>query len=348
MAATLSGCVGSPTVTAQGVTANAPKNIDYDRAADAMFKAGITLSNDDITLIVNPALGRIVWFGRRGGDNLLWVDPLAQEKAAGQSAPAWRNWGGDKVWWGPQALWAGAVGWRWPPDTYIDGTAWRLVSHDQFSVEMESVVSPYIQSRIRRQIILSPDQPHVTLRQQIIRTEASPMPVCVWTVSQILAPDFCLLDIAPTQPNPKQPLALFDSKLPVQPRMMRNGERQYVRVTPADYQTMKIGTLGDWLAAVTGSDVFLQIAPYQSRQCYPELSSMQAYVCPWYVELETLSPMAFPQPQQSISHEVQWWLLLNDGVTKRLVERINAISDQRSVGLGPTGISPEQSEIQPR
>lgn len=69
----------------------------------------------EATAIVSASLGRLIWFGPRGGDNLLYV-PAGGALAIGEAT----LYGGHQFWLGPQERW------RWPPPTIWEAAA---VSH---------------------------------------------------------------------------------------------------------------------------------------------------------------------------------------------------------------------------
>ncbi len=114
----------------RGVATGEPQTIG---AEDAVFSrrlpndASLVLENDAIRAEIVPAwAGRLMFFGRADGPNVLWTQPEAARftiDAGGK--PVWRNVGGEKTWVGSQGR-----GWRafagkesgsvWPPPAWFD------------------------------------------------------------------------------------------------------------------------------------------------------------------------------------------------------------------------------------
>mgnify|MGYP003506235173 FL=1 len=65
---------------------------------DAVF-----LRNNVIECTIQPQIGRMMQLSFVGGENMLWVDPKAEENAPGKFS--WKNYGGLKIWLWPQNDW---------------------------------------------------------------------------------------------------------------------------------------------------------------------------------------------------------------------------------------------------
>ena len=287
----------------------------------------LTLQNNLVQLIVDPRIGRIVYFGRLGGPNLLWIDADAPATAAREKGALaqWMNWGGDKLWWGPQALWVSQIGRRWPPDDAFDGQPWNVLSHDRNQVVIESRESNNVGGRFRRTITLHPAEPIVDFDNVFLRTQTSAIPIQMWSVTQVVTPAQCLLDMLPSAPAGPFPIVAMGPPLNPPPQVLEAGTMHWMQFSPAEQPETKIGTFGNWIAAISG-DAFVQISPYQQDKPYLERSSIQAYKNPKFVEIETVSPLFFPRVGEMVHHSVRWCLLKNADTPAATVQAIGRLS----------------------
>jgi hypothetical protein len=138
----------------------------------------VTLSNDEVQLTVDPALGRITEYGFKGGRNVFWENPKAVEFAP--KFDGWLNWGGDKVWVWPQD------DWNWPPP--IPDLPHEVKKNGNV-IEMISPVVPRYGIRIARRIELSEQGTEVTVKSRFIAAGKMPegVPLGVWSVTQVPA-----------------------------------------------------------------------------------------------------------------------------------------------------------------
>ena len=166
------------------------------QASDADNQAGATpqrLANDAVEVAFDPTSGRITWFGFRGGGNVLWLnEPEAVEREFRKGG--WRNWGGEKIWPGPQALWPYVQGRRWPPDPGFDGSQGVEVSRPS-PLELVATFPPSQAwgVRLERTLRLDPKRPRLTIRNRLIGVAAGRVPVQAWSVTQIPHPRFIRL-----------------------------------------------------------------------------------------------------------------------------------------------------------
>ena len=138
----------------------------------------VTISNDDVQLSVDPALGRITGYGFKGGRNVLWENPKAVEFAP--KFGGWLNWGGDKVWVWPQD------DWNWPPPIPDQPHEVKKTGN---AIEMISPLVPRYNIRIARRIELAERGTEVTVKSRFIAAGKIPdgVPLGVWSVTQVPA-----------------------------------------------------------------------------------------------------------------------------------------------------------------
>jgi len=269
------------------------------RAADSP----VTLANAHIEVGIDPAHGLILGFGRPGQANLLWVNPhpLASTRHAG-----WINYGGDKLWWGPQIDWQAVTGRRFPPDEALD-SAWEVTARGADRLVMRSSVSPWVGVRAEREITLSPDGPGIVIRNRFTRETASRQRLQLWTVCQLPRPRWCWLDSRPAAGEPSW--VNLRPSLDARPFTQVEADIGAVRCTPSPHGVYLIGTRGAWLAAVYDDVIVVhQVEPHPDGD-YAENVSLQLFFGADFVELETLGGLATPGVGQTMTNLVHWRVL---------------------------------------
>lgn len=267
--------------------------------------APVVLANDRVEVGFAPHHGLILGFGPAGGRNLIWLNPhpLASTRLAG-----WSNFGGEKLWWGPQVDWAAVQGRRFPPDEALDGP-WQVVTADATRVVARSGVSPWVGIRAEREIALARDFAGLVVRNRFTRVRPSPHRVQLWTVCMLVPPRWCWLDSQPPPGAP--PFRNLRPELPPGSHVRFEPAIGCVRVTPSPNfaERFLIGTRGTWLAAVY-DDVILvhEVTPYPDG-AYPEDVSLQVFAAPAYVEIETLGGTRNLAVGETVANTVRWHLL---------------------------------------
>ncbi|NBC10113.1 MAG: hypothetical protein GVY24_00060 [Planctomycetes bacterium] len=300
--------------------------------AEATFEDTLVLENEALTLSVAPGVGRIVGLTPAGGKNLMWLTS-AENAAEGEAEDKWVNLGGDKIWPALQAMWGRYLphGGGWPPDPSLDGSAWEVVEHDERRVVIRSPLAPELKVRITRVIELDPTRPRVVIHNTIERVERSIFPVHIWSVSQLDQPRYALLGVEqrwPQGPQGHELHAIWGSQAK---------DQASANVTPlADHNAIrwdfdhegggKVGTLGTWCAAVFDDWAVVHQTAFDPAGSYPDASNIQTYTHGQYIELETLSPQAHPQPGETIDNTVVWTLIpVQDRDDAALVEAIEQL-----------------------
>ena len=281
----------------------------------------IVLTNGIVTLGISPSVGRIVSFAKVGGGDLLWRNLDSKINKQKRDSSQWVNYGGDKIWPTLQPFWPRIYGFSkcFLPDQDIDGGKWRVLEQGKTRIVIESPPSARLNVNIRREIILADGKALVTIKNTLKQLSASPFPVCIWTITQVKPPQYCLLDIAKKRPEAKRFVDFYNIKAKAKAQMLR-GET-ILKVFPKSKIKTKVGTFGRWIAAVYQDCIFRQSTDYDSSGCYPDNASMECYwnnkaVNPdqqlWssnYVELELLGKTVHLQPGEQISNVVQWEII---------------------------------------
>lgn len=299
-----------------------------------VFEDQIMLQNGHVHVAVSPRAGRIVAFGPAGGRNLLWINTPPGDTPYQRDGRPYINFGGDKIWPLVQSLWPRAYsGPDWPPEGVLDGQPWELVDHGKHHVVMQSPLSPHLGIRIHREIRLSPVQGRVVIHNRLIQEQPTLYPVTIWSISQVYAPPFSLLDIAPDRPI-EQPWVKLSNTL-ASDRVQVADDRSWVRFDYVAGEGQKIGTLGHWVAGAWEDYVFIQTTHYDPTAAYLDGSSIQVYYDENYLELELLSPSRHLQPGQSLANTVNWWLIPRKNMdAQAIAQRAEALVVQTQVEDG--------------
>jgi hypothetical protein len=316
-----------------GCTASSPSVVRSATSSSAVVPDTVWLENAFARVGVSPSMGRVTWFGLRGGENLLWINPETLETPPDGDPRTWVNYGGDKTWIGPQNSWRYFLphGRQWPPDGHHDGAAWEVAERDARGLTLVSPVSPWPGLQIRRTLALAADAPRLVIDAELTaERDGTPMPAQVWNVTQVRTPSVAVLDRR----------GLLDTPIPwvnmstERPRM--EAEVQ-IRGASVHWEPSfvgggrKFGTLGRWLAARIGDVAFTQSTGFNPEGLYPENTNLQLFAEDRYIELETLSPAARIRAGHPLRHRVVWelralpegeadaaWAALIDGLGARV------------------------------
>ncbi len=263
------------------------------------WKGCAKLTNDVVELIVVPQIGRIMHFGFKGKQNVLWVN----ESLFG-AAPqkGYLNWGGDKVWWAPQA------DWQWPPDAGLDGSAFEM-ELTKTSVRLKSPLGKRHPVRLVREITLAPFGPEARMTNALENRGAAKY-LSVWQVTQIDDPSEVVMPIQSTGKMPSGFNVQIGDKLDSQFHI-RKPDALVLKRSPD--KAFKFGAKGSGeLIAKIGNTGFTSKSETVRKSAYPDGDSAQeVFTSPnpaKYVELEHLSPLIKMEPRQVAIQKVTWRL----------------------------------------
>lgn len=261
----------------------------------------VTFGHDQLTLVLNPALGRIVELRTPTVKNLIWMNPTPEEGKLN----GWVNWGGEKLWWGPQEDWARVTGVRWPVDPAID-LEWSVTDQTAERLALRGRVSEYQGVRAEREIRLLPEVTGFVVQTTLRREVDKPHRIQPWAVAQVRPPEWCWMDCGTSEGAP-----YLDMRPGLDPKPFVHpveGQAGLLRVQ-ACAGVFMIGTGGRWLAAVYPDVVLVQIITSPRRGQYLEGVSLQLFSADPYVELETLGGVETPAVGESTGYDLTWLLL---------------------------------------
>lgn len=279
----------------------------------------VELTNDLVRVVVVPSVGRVMFYGLKGGENLLWENPefagktlVKGEYLREEGKPVWANFGGDKVWPTQQDNFPKVNGIEWPPDPWFDGSPFRAALLPD-GVRLTSQVSDYCGARIRRVIRLDPAGPGLSVTQKMEkvriaqRESVEPLPLTIWSITQVVYPEQVLVPL-----NPESALEKGFHVFPFESRAANNFkvENGTGVFTPHEEYSQKVGADSDhWLGAVIGQMAMAILFTRVEGLEYPDGGlSTEVYTSPDYTELEILSPLTVLQPGESFEWNVRWVL----------------------------------------
>jgi len=255
----------------------------------------VEVKNGAIRLVYVSQIGRIMYFGRSHGPNVLWVN------SAVNPGDNWVNWGGDKLWPAPQSRW------NWPPDHDFDGSRWSVeLTRDGFTTISPVSVKDGI--RFKRTVRMSPTGRGVEITNTLQKLAGEPTELSIWQIAQVDNPEWASL---PRQVRPEMPLgyAPYDRQEFGTNTTIEN-DRVIFRRDPS--KSIKFGSAGKTgrLQAKVGESVFNMQADYRERERYPdEGKAQQIYLSAdplAYAELELVSPLRTYARGDESSFTVRW------------------------------------------
>lgn len=282
----------------------------------------ITISNESVILKCNLKIGRIIWYSHIGSKNLMWINPDISEDIKKQR---WVNHGGDKVWIAPGSSWPINETGKKIPDPSTDGKPWILLSKTNLKIVMQSSVSQKFGVELTRTIELKNDSSEVVISHTLNKKNESIHPTHIWTVSQLIEPEYGLIGIADGQTEPYFK-SLTRRPLPKECVIVdpSNKAARFDNYPPKD---PKVGSLGKWVAAIYPQYIFLQSGPLYINSQYADNANCELYFSNHfkYMELELLSPLTKMKKGQSINFEVHWKLIpKNSNTTQaKVIQLIN-------------------------
>lgn len=278
------------------------KTVSYKGWDDATL-----LTNKIVELIFVPQIGRIMRYGYVGGINLLWNNAALAGKTTDIAAPNadWQNYGGDKLWPAPQAVWG------WPPDPVMDSGTQTVKTLAGNKLQTQGQRSPKHNLRFRREIALDATGTGVTFVNTVFNTGEKEAEWSVWEVAQVDSPDIVIL---PLHKGGKFPTGYYTFKdsAPAEGRLKIMGNE--IRLERDAKNACKIGSdspLG-WLAAEKSGIRFEVSHKAEPKANYPDDGChLEVYTNPdpaAYIEMELLSPLVTLSPGEKYSHTTRWKL----------------------------------------
>lgn len=270
----------------------------------------VEINNNKIKMVIVPSIGRIMYFGFTGGENILWNN----DKFQGQnieyndellSKYFWANYGGDKVWTVEQKDFGKVMNRSWPPDETFDGGKFdfELLKN---GVKIISKVSKYSNTRLIREITTEPGSNKFNISQTVIcEGKNSKVPVTIWNVSQVLPPEKYVVDWNKESKFDGY-LKYFKDKFDTEIKYLDG----CMIINNVVNDTVKIGTDSKkFLSAVWHDKIFTQSFHYEENETYPDDGCpVEVFISTEFIEMELLSHLQKLEKDESLSFDIIWTL----------------------------------------
>lgn len=256
------------------------------------------ISNGRVEAVVVPAIGRVMQLRLAGeAEGAFWENRALDGQLHDAASSDWVNFGGDKCWPAPQALWIEHQGRDWPPP--VDFGARHVTALvNARGVVVKSPVDPGFGIQVERRIELDAVQPIMRITTEYRKLSGSAIRVGIWTITQMKEPErvcFLLPAASKFAAGFVRLMSAEPADLKIDGRLLALGRHQR--------QHVKIGTDGSSLAWL-GRDCVVRIDAEIRPGEYPDGGCVtEVYTCPdplQYVELETLGPLTTMNPGDRI------------------------------------------------
>lgn len=258
-------------------------------------------------VVATDAGPRILRYGPEGGPNVLGEYPNNMvETELGE----WRSLGGHRLWAAPEGLPFSYAPDHEPLEYRFEGELSIHVSRqaDAAGVGKEMVVS------------LDPQNSRVEVLHKLINARDTPLEVAAWALT-VFRGGTGIMPLEPFRSHgeallPSQPIVLWPFSDLTDPRFSLDG--RLVKLTALDEHktSQKVGLVNKrgWSARYHAGTLFVKRFGYQPGEPYPDFgANNELYAEGEYLEVETLGPLKWLAPGESVEHLEQWELI--EGVT---------------------------------
>jgi hypothetical protein len=272
-------------------------SIKIKKEAYGEFGKCLKITNGEVEIVAALEFGiRILHFGVAGGSNVFCLAPDVKVPAGGKQ---WSIYGGHRLWASPEEM----------PKTYFPDDKPVSYEADKESVIIKQPLDEW--ANIEKEITLSVSGRKVKLLHRITNRNGCPVELAAWAIS-VMAPGG--IEIIPFS-APDTGL-LHNRSISVWPYTDMNDSRvkwlkDYIILAHdgAVKGPFKIGisNKSGWAAYVNGQDIFIKRYRHIDGERYPDNNvSYETYTCDYMTEMETLSPLKFLAPGESVEHTEEW------------------------------------------
>ncbi len=263
----------------------------------------IRLANERIEVIATTDVGpRVIHLGVPGGENILGVMPDDAGRAGGDE---WRLYGGHRLWHAPEARPRTYEPDNGPVTGELDGDTLRLVPPLETTTGIQKAI----------ELTLAGDQPQVEVRHVLENRGLWPVELAPWALSVMNLGGVAILPqsdwATPDNLLPNRLVAIWPYSDLRDPRITWGRRYLLLRQDPAVQPPFKVGlnATEGWAAYYRERQLFVKCFDYEPGVQYPDFgSSVEAYTCDRFLELETLGPLVLLEPGEAVEHVEHWFL----------------------------------------
>lgn len=268
------------------------------------FGRAVEISNGKVDLVVTVDLGpRIIRYGFIGENNMFCEsNGLSKPLENGE----WRIRGGHRLWHSPER----------EPRSYMpdnEPVEWQVIEN---GIRVSQKVEPWVQIKKEMEITLSPCSSRVKVLHKLTNKNAWPIELAAWSLS-VMAPGGKQIIPQPGRDSgllPNRVLALWPySKM--NDHRVTWGDRYVVfRQDPETKAPFKMGISNEdgWAAYFNHGNLFIKSYNHEMNGRYPDFGvSYETYTTDFMMEMETLSPLTYLEPDHTLAHIEEWLLIGN-------------------------------------
>ena len=296
------------------------------------FGRCLTLSNGSIEVYVTLDIGpRIIKCNLVGRENLMFNN---DEKDIGRDVSSafgdgeyWYIYGGHRMWVSPECL---------PLSYYPDNhpVAYELTDNGaRFSPEVQKVTG----YKYDWELVLADGKPEIDIIHKLTNASAQPVKGAIWCLSVMDTDGLCII------PQPKEDTGLLANRaLAIWPYADMSDSRVFwgemnigLKQNPAISRKFKLGltnTAGK-LAYINHNQALVKsYVPCHGTAEYPDYGvSSEVFTNMYFLEVESLSPLATLAPGASVTHTEHWTLF--DGVEMPTLDNDSLNRTAEKLGL---------------
>ena len=303
-------CAAAGAEKDEGTAAAVTPGVSVEKVTFQGWTNAWRLSNRACELIVVPQLSRVMYFGLKGGSNLLWVAPSANGQEYAGPGGEWRNLGGDKIWPEPQAVFG------WPPPYFFDNAPSDAEAIAGGVRLKTRAVAPRLGCVCVREFTLDADAARVSIRQCFEKSAGEPLALTLWNVTQVCTPTYSLLPLGPADGAKPRYREFEPGKIKAQDIQL--GETVLALRPSAQGAKVGVSPLADgsngWVAAVYPACMLVEARTIQKAPEYPDANCHAEVYCATpehgaYVELELLSPLKTLKSGETLRDDMVWQIV---------------------------------------
>jgi hypothetical protein len=271
----------------------------------------VRLSNSVLELVVVKEIGpRIMHLSPLGGENLLWIDDDLKGKAG--PADKWVNYGGHRLWHGPELIERTYEPDNVPATVKKDGDGYIFTAPPEGATGIQKAL---------KVTLASGSTPVVTIDHFLTNCSKAPFELAPWELTVVAHGGRVIIPHEPYAAHgqddhylPSRPLILWPFTDMSDPRWTWG--KNFIQLKPdaalGDPQKLGAYVTEGWGAYTRPSGVTLFTfvpPPTTGPETYIDFgSNFETFAKGAFQELETLGPLMTLQPGETLSHRVTWFV----------------------------------------
>jgi hypothetical protein len=277
------------------------RRVEYNGLADC-----IEITNGDARLVIPVTIGpRVLFYGFDDGDNVFgWHPGAAVETELG----TWKPYGGHRLWVAPENMPLSYAPDNEPVDHGTDG---------ELSVRLMQPASEPAAFEKEMTVTMDVTGSGVTVDHRITNRGEHRAEISAWALSimrsggTVLIPNEPFAPYGPDALLPVRSMALWSYTDLTDPRWSFDKESIRLRVDESIRGPQKMGVSNKqgFVRYELPDVTFTKSAAWSSDSVYPDINSnFEVYTDGGFVEIESLSPLQYLEPGQSVLHQERWEL----------------------------------------